>query len=108
MNTRFTKSYGYTSPYGGCWLEHYYARGGCNFFGEKIKTEKHFKEMLSRAVRAPTLLFLGISLLTVTRSRRCAAKRISIRSAAKTGFFHTIRLSTQTLWAFVGSHPYRG
>ncbi len=59
MNTRFTKSYGYTSPYGGCWLEHYYARGGCNFFGEKIKTEKHFKEMLSRAGASPNLIILG-------------------------------------------------
>jgi len=52
-------SFAFTSPYTGCWLEHFYSRGAEHLFQEKVETEQQFRDLLKRADAQPELMILG-------------------------------------------------
>ena len=52
-------SYGWTSPFGGFWAEHYYSLTFENLFGKKIRREKDFRENLEKNEFQPELMMMG-------------------------------------------------
>lgn len=67
------KSFAFTSPYGGCWLEHFYRKGAIDLFSGKTKTEAHFRRVLDSAEEYPELMIMG----------NFVAERISIQSLCR-------------------------
>jgi hypothetical protein len=53
------KSFAFTSPYLGCWLEHYYRQGGMDVFAQKVKNERQFRKLLAEAPHQPELMIQG-------------------------------------------------
>lgn len=54
-----TDAFAYTSPYGGCWLEHFYRNHAKPLFGEKTKKERHLIQQIERFKTLPELLIMG-------------------------------------------------
>lgn len=81
------RSFAHTSPYHGCWLEHYYRRGGVDLFRNKIVTEHQFLEVLGRADNHPSLMIMG-NFIRDRHSIRSICRQLSIDCiSSEDGFF---------------------
>lgn len=52
-------TFGHSSPYGGCWLEHFYRSRVPNLYGTKIRSERNFHELIDFKGGAPELWIEG-------------------------------------------------
>jgi hypothetical protein len=52
-------SFSFTSPYKGCWLEHFYRRGAMDLFGTKVTSVRHLHELLNTSDSRPDLMIAG-------------------------------------------------
>ena len=52
-------TFAHTSPYGGCWLQHFYGRYCSDIFGGKVVRESDFVEKLLQCRELPELMIMG-------------------------------------------------
>jgi hypothetical protein len=53
------KPFAHTSPYGGCWLEHYYSKYAASAFKKKVVDENELRRLLATESQWPDLMIMG-------------------------------------------------
>lgn len=52
-------SFAYTSPYRGCWLQHFYAKSAEDLFQRKVVTESDLRALIAEKDALPELMIMG-------------------------------------------------